>query len=595
MSRHTPSPLSSGSSAGTPETERDSEHGTEPDSEPGTERDRAGARLWRRPHPHPRPHLRPHLRPRARLGARIVAVAAGLALVLGTGGAAGARTAGPPPTWDKAVDRALADKRLKGAAASVVISDAKSGRVLYERDPGRRLMPASNTKLLTSAAAMDVLGPGYRYRTDVLADGDRDGGRLDGDLYVRGTGDPTLLAKDYDALAADVADSGIEEVTGRLVADDTRFDSERLGRSWAADDESAYYSSQISALSLAPDTDYDAGCVIVEIVPGSGPGEKPKVEVTPSNRYVDVENAATTVDKDGSDTLTVQREHGGNKVTVSGGIPAGADPKKEWTSVWEPTGYAASVFADALKRHGVRVGGRTELGRATPAGARRVGRHTSMPLAELSVPFLKLSNNNHAEVLTKTMGLETKGKGHGTWSAGLAAIRGFLKKEGVDTRTLRQVDGSGLSRMDNVSAGHIATLLHSVRKKPWFKQWYDALPVACAGDRMKGGTLRSRMCDTPAEGNAHAKTGSLTGASGLSGYVTDADGRELAYSIVTNNYLAESVKDIEDEIVVTLASYGKDGKVRGTPEKRGAGRDDGDHAPSPTFGLECTWTKPARC
>ncbi|WP_308290510.1 D-alanyl-D-alanine carboxypeptidase/D-alanyl-D-alanine endopeptidase [Streptomyces marispadix] len=498
-----------------------------------------------------------------------------------------------------------------------MISDAKSGRVLYDHDPGRRLMPASNTKLLTSAAAMDVLGPGYRYRTDVLAHGDREGDRLDGDLYVRGTGDPTLLAKDYDALAADVADSGIEQVTGKLVADDTRFDSQRLGRSWAADDESAYYSSQISALSLAPDTDYDAGNVIVEVVPAEKAGEKPKVKVTPSNSYVDVETTATTVDKDGSDTLTVEREHGGNTVTVSGGIPVGADPKQEWTSVWEPTGYAASVFADALERHGVKVAGKTELGEATPAGARRVARHSSMTLAELSVPFLKLSNNNHAEVLTKTMGYETAGKGHGTWDDGLKAISGFLKKEGVDTGTLRQVDGSGLSRMDNVSAGHIATLLHSVRKKPWFKKWYDALPIACEPDRMTGGTLRSRMCDTPAEKNTHAKTGSLTGASGLSGYVTDADGRELAYSIVLNNYLADSVKDIEDSIVVTLASYGKDGKSPkdGTDGKYGK-QDDGDGAKhdksaadraggaassassgssGSDSGLECSWRKPAHC
>ncbi|OEV31630.1 D-alanyl-D-alanine carboxypeptidase [Streptomyces nanshensis] len=518
-------------------------------------------------------------------------MAAGLALVLGTGGAAGARTATPEnePSWQKAVERILSGKRLDGASSSVVVADARSGKPLYRHQSDRRLVPASNTKLLTSAAAMDVLGPGYRYRTDVLAHGDRDGGRLDGDLYVRGTGDPTLLAKDYDAMAAEVAGSGIEEVTGSLVADDTRFDSERLGRSWAADDESAYYSSQISALSLAPDTDYDTGSVYIEAVPGAAAGEDPKVKVTPDNDYVDVEVDATTVAGNGENTLSVDREHGGNKITVSGGIPVGAEPYESWTSVWEPTGYAASVFAEALKRHGVRVAGETELGKATPDGAQRVARHSSMPLKELTVPFMKLSNNNHAEVLTKTMGHESAGKG--TWSAGLKTVSGFLDKEGVDTATLRQVDGSGLSRMDNVSAGHLATLLHSVRKKPWFKQWYDALPIACAPGRLTGGTLRSRMCDTPAERNAHAKTGSLTGASALSGYVTDADGRELTFSIILNNYMADSVKGVEDEIVVALASDGKEGEPA---EKRGGDRDTG-RTPAPTFGAECSWTKPVRC
>ncbi|SCK55789.1 D-alanyl-D-alanine carboxypeptidase/D-alanyl-D-alanine-endopeptidase [Streptomyces sp. WMMB 322] len=553
--------------------------------------------------PHPAPGTDTPSRPVSwsRTRRKVVAVTAGVALALGTGGSAGARTTAPAPepSWQKAVERILTAERLKGAATSIVISDADSGRTLYERNPGKRLMPASNTKLLTSAAAMDVLGPDYRYRTDVLAHGDRHGGRLDGDLYVRGTGDPTLLAEDYDALAADVAAAGIKTVTGELVADDTRFDSQRLGRSWAADDESAYYSSQISALSLAPDTDYDTGSVHLEIVPGSSTGEKPKVKVTPSNSYVDVDVTATTVDRGGKNTITVEREHGGNTLTVSGGIPAGADPDESWTSVWEPTGYAASVFADALKRHGVRVSGKTEPGRATPDGAERVARHTSMPLAKISVPFMKLSNNNHAEVLTKTMGDETAGKG--TWSAGLKAVRDFLEKQDVDAGTLRQVDGSGLSRMNNVSARHIATLLHSVRKKPWFKQWYDALPVACAGDRMTGGTLRSRMCDTPAEGNAHAKTGSLTGASALSGYVTDADGRELAYSIVLNNYLAGSVKDIEDAIVVALASDGREtGSGAGAGKKarpKGAEGTGEDRRPAGPLvvGPECSWKKPARC
>ncbi|HEV7629039.1 MAG TPA: D-alanyl-D-alanine carboxypeptidase/D-alanyl-D-alanine-endopeptidase [Streptomyces sp.] len=501
------------------------------------------------------------------------------------GGSAGADSDTASSELRKSIDRILSDKRLAGASSSVVVSDAASGDVLYDRNSGKRLMPASNTKLLTSAAAMDVLGPGYRYRTDVLADGDRHGGQLDGDLYLRGTGDPTLLAKNYDALAADVASSGIKEVTGSLMADDTRFDSQRLGRSWASDDESAYYSSQISALTVAPDTDYDAGCVHLEVEPGAQPGDKPKVKVTPANRYVDVEVTATTVAEDGSDTVSVDREHGGNTLTVSGGIPAGGDPYESWTSVWEPTGYAASVFADALKKHGVQVGQKTKLGEATPQSARQVARHRSMPLAELSVPFLKLSNNNHAEVLTKTMGHEKAGKG--TWSAGLEAIGGFLKKSGVDTGTLRQVDGSGLSRMDNVPAAQIATLLHAVRGKPWFKQWYDALPIACEPDRLTGGTLRTRMCGTPAEGNAHAKTGTLTGGSALSGYVTDAGDRQLAYSIIFNNHLDESVEDIQDAIVVALAAHGDNARRAPGTGPSPSGSD--------SAGLECSWTKPERC
>ncbi|MFD0429982.1 D-alanyl-D-alanine carboxypeptidase/D-alanyl-D-alanine-endopeptidase [Streptomyces zhihengii] len=187
-----------------------------------------------------------------------------------------------------------------------------------------------------------------------------------------------------------------------------------------------------------------------------------------------------------------------------------------------------------------------------------------MPLTELMHPFMKLSNNMHAEALTKTIGRTVSGAG--TWDAGLAAVRTDLEGRGVDIRGVRQADGSGLSRMNLFPAEALTTLLLSARGEPWYAAWYDALPVACAPDRAVGGTLRSRMCSTPAALNARAKTGSLTGASALSGYVTDAAGRELVYSVVLNNYLASSVKSVEDAVVVTLASSDTaGGTVRGPP------------------------------
>ncbi|TMU94307.1 D-alanyl-D-alanine carboxypeptidase/D-alanyl-D-alanine-endopeptidase [Streptomyces sp. DASNCL29] len=487
-----------------------------------------------------------------------------------------------------AIDTILADPLLKGGAAGVVVADADSGAVLYRHRPDDRLMPASNTKLFTSAAAMGLLGPDHRFRTDVLTDGARRGHTLRGDLYLRGTGDPTMLAGDYDRLAKGVADAGITKVSGRLIADDTRFDAQRVGRSWAADDESSYYAAQISALTLAPDTDYDAGSVIVEVTPGAAAGDRPKVTVTPPNAYVRIDNRATTGSGGGSGSLALERQHGSNTITVSGALPAGAATVKEWVSVWEPTGYATSVFADALERHGVRVAGPTRLGLAAPTDAQELAAHRSMPLKELLIPFMKLSNNIHAEALTKAIGYATAGRG--TWDAGLAAIADWLKKQGVDTGAVRQVDGSGLSRMDNIAAGRLTELLLSVRDESWYADWYASLPVACAPDRFVGGTLRTRMCSTPAAGNARGKTGSLTGASALSGYVTDAAGRELVYSVVLNNYLAPSVKNLEDAIVVTLAKSGEGHAEAVRPRAvRGA------TAASADAGLECSWVKPRRC
>ncbi|MFE0176367.1 D-alanyl-D-alanine carboxypeptidase/D-alanyl-D-alanine-endopeptidase [Streptomyces sp. NPDC059002] len=486
----------------------------------------------------------------------------------------------------EAVDGILGDPRLDGAATSVVIAEAGSGEVLYRRQPSGRLVPASSTKMLTSAAAMELLGPGHRFTTDVLADGERQGRVLRGDLYLRGTGDPTTLAKDYDQLAAEIAESGIRKVSGRLVADDTRFDDRRIGDTWGGDDESSYYAAQISALSVAPDTDYDTGTVIVEVAPGRRAGDAPRVSVTPKTDYVDIDLRASTVAAGGDDTIAVERRHGENTITVSGTVPVGGDATKEWVTVWEPTGYAAAVFRDALAAHGVRVAGPTRAGIAAPKSARRLASHDSMALKDLLIPFMKLSNNMHAESLTKAMGYKATGR-PGSWGDGITAIGGYLKSVGVDPGTLRQVDGSGLSRKNLAPADQYVKLLRAVRGEPWFADWYASLSVACVPDKLVGGSLRSRMCGTPAALNARAKVGSLTGVSALSGYVKDKNGRELVFSIILNNYLPSSVKAVEDAIVVTLASSTEDRAVPVRPRwTRGAERDGA---------LECAWRKPARC
>ncbi|MFF1838036.1 D-alanyl-D-alanine carboxypeptidase/D-alanyl-D-alanine-endopeptidase [Streptomyces sp. NPDC058231] len=537
----------------------------------------------------------PTIQRRFRHRALLCAVAAGLALTATSGVPAGADS--PAPGLSEALDNVLSDTRLEGAQVGVVVSDARTGQTLYQRNGDSRLVPASSTKLLTSTAAMGLLGPDYRFSTDVLADGSRHGAVLRGDLYLRGTGDPTMLAEDYDRLAAAVAAAGIRRVTGRLVADDTRFDSNRLGASWAADDESAYYSSQISPLTVAPDTDYDAGTVSVTVTPGSAPGDAATVKVTPPNHYVHIENSATTTASGESRAISVDRPHGSNTIVVSGKTPVDGTATTSWISVWEPTGYATSVFADALAAHGVKVTGKPVLGKAVPKDATTVTSHPSMPLKDLLTPFLKLSNNNHSEVLIKTIGYEVKGSG--TWSAGLSASADYLRTLGLDPTAMRQVDGSGLSRMDVVSTGQFTDLLVAARQQPWFQEWYDALPIACASDRMTGGTLRSRMCGTAAANNLHGKTGSLTGVSGLSGYVTDADGRELAFSFVSNNYVASSVKTIEDAVGAALAAY----SVKDAEQQRSAARSERATTDAPAAkdeqsgraDLECSWMKPASC
>jgi D-alanyl-D-alanine carboxypeptidase/D-alanyl-D-alanine-endopeptidase (penicillin-binding protein 4) len=473
------------------------------------------------------------------------------------------KTATTAPTTASAVDdlgvtidAILADRRLDGAQAAVVVRSAQNGAMLYARNPDERLMPASNTKLFTSVAALDLLGPDHRFTTSVLATGARRGSVLHGNLYLRGTGDPTMLYPDYDELAAKVAASGVRTVLGNLVADDTWFDDIRYGTSWSWDDEDQYYNAGISALAAAGDTDYDAGTVIVEALPAASAGQPAAVTLTPQTGYVTIVNRSTTVPAGGEDTLSIHREHGTNTIVVDGTVPVGGGSTKEWVAVWEPTGYAADLFRRALAAHGVRVFGASRPGAGTPAAARPLASHDSMTLAELYTPFLKLSNNMHAEILTKTLGRVEAGEG--SWDAGLGVISTDLAaKFGVDAATLRQADGSGLSRWDNIPPEEISDLLIAAQSQPWFDTWYNALPIAGNPARMVGGTLRNRMRNTPAANNVHAKTGTLTGASALSGYVTDADGERLVFSIIFNNYLSGAPTDLQDKIAIVLATFSR--------------------------------------
>ncbi|HEU4946094.1 MAG TPA: D-alanyl-D-alanine carboxypeptidase/D-alanyl-D-alanine-endopeptidase [Kribbella sp.] len=489
--------------------------------------------------------------------AATVAATAGL-LTQATGAPAPAPQVVQATPLQQQLDSLLADSRFQGSQVGLLVRDATTGETLYDRNGSTRLLPASNTKLFTSTAAMHTLGPDFRFHTDVLATAPVLAGKLRGDLYLKGYGDPTALESDYVALAKEVAKSGIRRVDGDLVADDTYFDKVRLGDTWSWDDEPFYYSAQTSALTLAPNTDYDSGTAIVESGPGAAVGAPAKLTLVPANDVITLVNTAKTGPAGSANTISIERDHGTNVVRVTGSVPADDTVSQEWVTVWEPTSYAADVFRRALAAEGVEVDGQIRTAAAPVADARRLARDESMTVGELMNPFLKLSNNMHAEALVKTMGAEA-GSG-GTWSAGLAVATAYAKSVGVDVSAIRLSDGSGLSRKVNVTADSVTDILIAAQQEPWYQQWYDALPIAGNPDRFVGGTLRSRMRNTPAANNLHGKTGSLTGVTALSGYVTDKDGRKLVFSMISNNYLV-SPRSVEDAVGVTLASWTEQGTV----------------------------------
>ncbi|WP_375091018.1 D-alanyl-D-alanine carboxypeptidase/D-alanyl-D-alanine-endopeptidase [Peribacillus sp. RS7] len=440
---------------------------------------------------------------------------------------------------------------LAGALTGISIRSAKTGEMIYERGAQTRLRPASNLKLLTAAAALETLGEDHVFQTELYINGVQVGHVLQGDVYLKGKGDPTLLEKDFDELAASLKQRRVKLVHGDLIGDDSWYDDVRYSQDLVWSDEQEYYGAAVSALTASPNEDYDTGTIIVEVTPGEKPGKMATVKLKPETDYVKVINKTKTESVDGNKEIEVERSHGTDVITVTGTIPEHAGVTKEWISVKDPTEYALSLFKKSMRKHGIKVSGERKKGK-TPVGADLIATHQSMPLSQLLIPFMKLSNNGHAEVLVKEMGKEAEREG--SWKDGLKVARNLMNGMGLDMQTIIMRDGSGISQVNMVPANEITKLLYAVQEKTWFPAYLNALPIAGDENRMVGGTLRKRMKGTNAAGNVRAKTGTISGTSSLSGYVTTKRGEKIIFSIIVNNFVEEKgITAIQDRIAVMLA------------------------------------------
>jgi serine-type D-Ala-D-Ala carboxypeptidase/endopeptidase (penicillin-binding protein 4) len=445
------------------------------------------------------------------------------------------------------------DPDLNGAIAGISIRNGSDGKLLYQHNGDLRLKPASNMKLLTAATALSVLGTDYQFTTEIHNDGSIKGGTLDGNLYLKGKGNPTLLKADFDWMARELRKKGIHSINGDLIGDDTWYDDVRHSIDLPWSDEQTYYGAQISALTVSPNEDYDAGTVIIEVNAGNEIGEPAKITMIPSTEYVTIKNQSVTVSPEGTKEVTVEREHGTNNIIVKGTMPLKAKGDKTWIAVWEPTLYALALFKQSIDEQGINVRGTVKTAQS-PKKTKLLLLHKSIPLSELLVPFMKLSNNGHGDTLVKEMGKVVNGEG--SWDKGLHVMKGKLSSFGINTNTLVLRDGSGISHADLIPANEISKLLFTVQSQPWFPVFLNSLPVSGNDAKMMGGTLRKRMKSPDLAGKVKAKTGTLSTVSTLAGYIETKSGETLIFSILLNNLLDDSKgKEIEDRIISIIAEY----------------------------------------
>lgn len=445
------------------------------------------------------------------------------------------------------------EPELKGSLAGISIREQETGKIIFEHMADLRLTPASNMKLLTSAAALNILGEDYQFITEIYGDGRVEDGHLKGNLYIKGNGDTSLLASDLEKLSKEIKRKGISYIDGDIIGDDSWYDNIPFSSDLAWSDEAAYYGAQISALTLSPDKEYDAGTVLLEIKPGKKKNEPVIINTLPRTSEIKIVNNAITADKESAASLKVNREHNSKVVTITGNLPIDTPLKKEWVSVDDPTSYTLDVFQQALKKEGIQWKGVVKKGR-TPQIASILTTHSSIPLRELLLPLLKLSNNTIAETLIKELGVVKKGEG--SFAKGIEALEEELAVFHLDPTKMLIRDGSGISPIDFISATDLSLFLYEIQAQPWFSTFSQSLPVSGHEEKMIGGTLRHRLNSENTKGKILAKTGTLTSVSSLSGYMESKSGNKYIFSILLNHLTDEDKgKEIEDKIMETLVEF----------------------------------------
>ena len=438
----------------------------------------------------------------------------------------------------------LAAPRFHTAQWGIKLVSMDGGGVLFEHRADQLLSPASNTKLFTTALALDRFGPNYRIKTSILAPSQPDAaGRLSGDLIVFGRGDPTLnsrvrggtIGRALDLFVNTIKSAGIQRIDGDLIGDESFFRGSPFGTGWAIDDLQSYFGAEISALTFNDNT------LDVVVKPAKQAGVPALVSLSVSNSMMILSNRVSTVAKGGMTSIDLYRPFGENLLYVSGTIAMESSFKDE-IPVHRPARLFVELLRQALAQQNITVTGRAqvvdwkdrEVSPLNLAGLIELGAVESLPLSDIVREIQKPSQNLYTDLLLAHVGEMSRpkaGANQTSEEAGIVALNAFLPKAGIKKSDVLFEEGSGLSRNNLVTPNAIISLLTYMHRQPTGSVYFDALPVAGVD-----GTLRTRFKKTPAEGNLRAKTGSLRWASSLSGTVTNTSGEPLLFSIMVNRY-----------------------------------------------------------
>lgn len=469
----------------------------------------------------------------------------------------------------------------------IEVVSLSTGETLYSQNADKLFTPASNTKLFTTAAALALIGPDYKFRTTVETTGTLDRyGRLNGDLVLVGHGDPNLSGRElpYDlrtqrnddpiqaleSLADALVQKGVKFIDGDIVADDSYFAFERYGEGWSQDDLVWADGAPVSALTI------NDNVVFVNILPADRPGEKAFVSVKPFADYYHLDNRIITTPAGTGRKFFVNREPGSTVLTLWGNMPLDDAGANEALAIEDPAEFAAGLFRQLLEKRGIVIyghqrtrhtelatlstfsvtaiapsrGGRDNDGQSGPLRTQQpitLASYESKPLLQDVRVVNKVSQNLHAEILLRLLGRERGNAG--TVEGGLEVLRGFLTQAGISNDQYVFYDGSGLSRQNLVTPHAIVQLLRYCSTQPWSAVYKSTFPVSGVD-----GSLSDRLNSPRLQNRIVAKTGALGGVKALSGYATTDAGQVVVFSILSNNFNlpAKRVTDAIDQLVQAI-------------------------------------------
>ncbi|MED5463336.1 MAG: D-alanyl-D-alanine carboxypeptidase/D-alanyl-D-alanine-endopeptidase [Myxococcota bacterium] len=415
---------------------------------------------------------------------------------------------------------------LAGSTTGLIIKRPGEVENLFAHNPDLPLVPASTIKLFTTALALDTLGPDYRFITEVRGKLSADGLRIEGDLFIKGYGDPWLVPERLWMLGQNLKATGVREITGDIVADPSFFAGPQNASGIEQDTSSKAYMAPAGALSVG------FNAVKIHVRPNRKVGEPATVYLQPSTPKLLIEGSIKTVTKGRSSySIEIHPRGDANVVTLSGVIRADQKPHQLWRRITNPAVHAAAIFRDLLNETGVKVIGTSRKG-VTPDELPLLTHIESPRLADLVSKVNKFSNNFMASQLYRTVGAHVYGA-PGSSTKGQKALQRFLKSHlDLSPESYTVNNASGLHDVNRVSPAQVIKLLEHFNNAPRLRiEYLNSLAVSGGT-----GTLDDRMTEERSHGLIRAKTGTLAIASALSGYAFNPQGELLLFSIITNHY-----------------------------------------------------------